>query len=50
MDSFALLKRRSTTNIPYEPGSVTCSLMKHPNPDKFVVMDGIPITVHSAKY
>lgn len=35
--------------IPYESWSGTCFSTKQPKPDKFVVTEGIPITVHSAK-
>ena len=34
--------------IPYVAGSATCCAMKHPNPDRLVVTEGMPITVHSA--
>lgn len=33
---------------PYAVGSATCSCMKHPKPERFVVTLGMPITVHSA--
>ena len=29
-------------------GSATCCAMKQPNPERLVVTEGIPITVHSA--
>ena len=32
----------------YIPGSATCSSKKHPNPDRFDVIEGTPMTVHSA--
>ena len=34
--------------IPYVAGSATCCAMKQPNPDRLVVTEGMPITVHSA--
>ena len=34
--------------MPYDWGSWMCCCMKHPKPDRLVVMLGIPITVHSA--
>ena len=34
--------------IPYVAGSATCCATKQPNPDRLVVTEGIPITVHSA--
>jgi len=34
--------------MPNDVGSTMCCCMKQPNPDRFVVMLGIPITVHSA--
>lgn len=33
---------------PYAVGSATCSCMKQPKPERFVVTLGMPITVHSA--
>ena len=34
--------------IPYEAESVMCFSTKDPKPDKLVVIEGTPITVHSA--
>ena len=34
--------------IPYVAGSATCCATKQPNPDRLVVTEGIPMTVHSA--
>ena len=36
------LNRLSTMYIPYAEGSAMCSAMKHPNPERLVVIDGIP--------
>ena len=47
-DSSAFLKRLSTMYIPYVAGSATCCAIKQPNPDRLVVTEGMPITVHSA--
>lgn len=43
-----LINASSMWNGPYADGSAMCSSMKQPKPDRFVEIDGIPMTVHSA--
>lgn len=47
-DSSTPLYLLSTMYIPYALGVATFFSIKHPNPERLVVTEGIPITVHSA--